>query len=315
MGLKLKNDAASRLASNISSADTSILLTPGSGVLFPILSSGDYFPATLIKVDGSREIVKVTARSSDILTVERAKEGTVAQGFNANDKIELRLTAGIVESINTLVNAALPRSGGTMTGDLVLSGDPTENLEAATKSYVDAKDASRKTYIDAADTALANADTALANAVSAEATARSNADTALSGAISAEATARANADAAEVIARNNAIATVVAALPPTQTIGNTWQSFDSNQRAERVTYTNSTGKTIQVSVNFASDGTGAGYGTITINGSEIAFWQSAAHGIPGSYYYVGNMGALIPPGSTYSINASYSSLASWWELR
>ena len=31
----------------------------------------------------------------------------------------------------------LPLTGGTMTGPLILSGDPTENLEAATKQYVD----------------------------------------------------------------------------------------------------------------------------------------------------------------------------------
>ena len=94
MGLKLKNDAVSRIASGVSSTDTTITLVPGSGTLFPVLSSGDYFPATLIKSDGSREIVRVTGRSSDVLTVVRAQEGTVAQVFNANDKIELRLTAG-----------------------------------------------------------------------------------------------------------------------------------------------------------------------------------------------------------------------------
>ena len=94
MGLKLKNDAVSRLASGISTSDTIIVLTPGTGVLFPTLSTGDYFPATLIKSDGSREIVKVTARATDVLTVVRAQESTVALTFNANDKIELRLTAG-----------------------------------------------------------------------------------------------------------------------------------------------------------------------------------------------------------------------------
>ena len=94
MGLKIKNDAVSRIASGISSTDTTITLVPGSGTLFPVLSSGDYFPATLIKSDGSREIIRVTARSSDVFTVVRAQEGTVALTFNANDKIELRLTAG-----------------------------------------------------------------------------------------------------------------------------------------------------------------------------------------------------------------------------
>lgn len=33
----------------------------------------------------------------------------------------------------------LPLSGGTMTGALTLSGDPTANLHAATKQYVDSK--------------------------------------------------------------------------------------------------------------------------------------------------------------------------------
>lgn len=33
----------------------------------------------------------------------------------------------------------LPRSGGTMTGDIVLKGDPTANLHPATKQYVDAR--------------------------------------------------------------------------------------------------------------------------------------------------------------------------------
>lgn len=39
--------------------------------------------------------------------------------------------------IRTIANAALPKSGGTMTGALTLSGNPTSNLHAATKQYVD----------------------------------------------------------------------------------------------------------------------------------------------------------------------------------
>lgn len=37
----------------------------------------------------------------------------------------------------TTADAALPLAGGTMTGSLILKGDPTEDLEAATKQYVD----------------------------------------------------------------------------------------------------------------------------------------------------------------------------------
>ena len=51
------------------------------------------------------------------------------------------------ESINTLdqwktdrdplIQGALQKSGGTMTGGLILNADPTQNLQAATKQYVD----------------------------------------------------------------------------------------------------------------------------------------------------------------------------------
>lgn len=39
----------------------------------------------------------------------------------------------------TTANAALPRAGGTMTGAIVLAGDPTLALQAASKQYVDAR--------------------------------------------------------------------------------------------------------------------------------------------------------------------------------
>lgn len=39
----------------------------------------------------------------------------------------------------TTANNAMPKSGGTMTGALTLHGDPTANLHAATKQYVDNK--------------------------------------------------------------------------------------------------------------------------------------------------------------------------------
>ena len=99
MSLKLSNNAVSRPASGITNSDTSISLTPGSGALFPALSVGDWFPATLVKADGSLEIVRVTARSTDVLTVTRAQDGTTAKAFSAGDLIELRLTAGSLQTI------------------------------------------------------------------------------------------------------------------------------------------------------------------------------------------------------------------------
>jgi hypothetical protein len=43
-----------------------------------------------------------------------------------------------ITTITTSANSKLPKAGGTMTGHIVLSGAPTENLHPATKSYADA---------------------------------------------------------------------------------------------------------------------------------------------------------------------------------
>lgn len=94
MSLKLANSAVSRLSSGISSGATTLTVMPGDGALFPVIGAGEFFPATLVKVDGTYEIIKVTARSADTFTVERAQEGTVAVAFAANDRIEHRMTAG-----------------------------------------------------------------------------------------------------------------------------------------------------------------------------------------------------------------------------
>lgn len=97
MGIKFANNAVSRLAGNISQYATSIVLSPGGGMLFPTLAAGEWFHATIIGT--GVEIVKVAARSVDTLTVERGQDGTVARDFLAGDRVELRLTAGVLAEI------------------------------------------------------------------------------------------------------------------------------------------------------------------------------------------------------------------------
>lgn len=132
MGLKLTNNAVSRLSAGITASSTSISLVPGEGLLFPTLAAGDYFPATLVKADGSIEIVKVTARSTDTLTVVRAQEGTTAKSFTAGDRIEVRLTAGTLKTINAVAEGALPKAGGTMAGDLTMGAGTKIVMEGTT---------------------------------------------------------------------------------------------------------------------------------------------------------------------------------------
>jgi hypothetical protein len=93
MGIKLSNNAFGTLAASINSSATSITLTTGQGARFPTLAGGDYFYATLVDTSNNLEIVKCTARSTDVLTVVRAQESTTARAYNTGDRIEIRITA------------------------------------------------------------------------------------------------------------------------------------------------------------------------------------------------------------------------------
>lgn len=46
-------------------------------------------------------------------------------------------TQGEVNTVKATAEGALPKSGGTMTGNLILNAAPTSDLQAATKKYVD----------------------------------------------------------------------------------------------------------------------------------------------------------------------------------
>jgi hypothetical protein len=97
MPVILKNDVFGFLATAVSATATTIVLQTGNGDNFPIPNPGDYFYATISPIAGASEIVKVTARAGDALTVIRAQEGTSAQNFTAGSRIELRVTAASVE--------------------------------------------------------------------------------------------------------------------------------------------------------------------------------------------------------------------------
>lgn len=95
------NNAYGTLAGSITDVATSISLTAGHGARFPAASSGagTYFWATLIDTSNNIEVVKVTNRSTDTLTVERGADGTTGLAYSAGDRIELRPTKALFEHI------------------------------------------------------------------------------------------------------------------------------------------------------------------------------------------------------------------------
>ncbi len=96
MGIKYSNNAKTTLSSGINDSVTSAAVA--SGAVFPALSGGDYFYATIETTDfATKEIVKVTARSGDTLTIVRAQDNTSAAAFSSGDFVELRVTAAVLE--------------------------------------------------------------------------------------------------------------------------------------------------------------------------------------------------------------------------
>lgn len=111
--IKFANNATTTLAANISAVATTVNVTPGSGSKFPSLVAGEYFMATAVNALGNIEIMKVTARSGDSMTVERAAEtvagAATAYAFQAGDRFEMRWTAqGVGGELDRLDGAALP---------------------------------------------------------------------------------------------------------------------------------------------------------------------------------------------------------------
>lgn len=109
MTLVLANNAVSALATNISASATQFTIKSGDEVRFPTISPGEWFPLTLVDAAGNTEIVRCTARAGVTMTVERAQEGTSARIFNADTRVELRLTAGTIEHIRDLTAAFLTK--------------------------------------------------------------------------------------------------------------------------------------------------------------------------------------------------------------
>lgn len=99
MGVKVSNNAFGTLSAGINTTDTTITVDSGQGTRFPTLGSGEYFFATLVDTSNNLEIVKVTARSTDSMTVIRAQDDTTAAAFAIGDRIELRPVAALFEAI------------------------------------------------------------------------------------------------------------------------------------------------------------------------------------------------------------------------
>lgn len=93
-----RNNITAVLTAGINSSATSLSVQTGQGAGFA-LETGQHIRATLTQ-GSTIEIINVTARSGDTLTIQRGQEGTTPAAFTAGASISIRWTA---ETINEIV--------------------------------------------------------------------------------------------------------------------------------------------------------------------------------------------------------------------
>lgn len=99
---QFKNNSRSTLAAGITASQTELTVQPNQGDRFPSVDpTYDEIFAVMLFSGSKYEICYCTSRNGDILTVERAKEGTTAQAFSAGATVVHNVTAGFWEQFVT----------------------------------------------------------------------------------------------------------------------------------------------------------------------------------------------------------------------
>lgn len=108
------NFAASLVATAPSPATsgTSLVVTAADGAKFPAVPfNATIWPAGAQPTTANAEIVRVTARSTDTLTITRAQEGSSARTVIVGDQIAATITAKTLTDVETVAAAAYTPGG------------------------------------------------------------------------------------------------------------------------------------------------------------------------------------------------------------
>jgi len=164
------NKASSTVAANFNDTATAFTVATGEGARFPAPTGGDYTLITLQNTAGAREIICVVGRTGDVFTVGipgsaaanvagrnyESIYGMSAASWVIGDVVSCRPTANLVKAgpaaviaaaaaqstadtgvanaatAQATADAALPKAGGTMTGDLAMGAGTKIVFEGTT---------------------------------------------------------------------------------------------------------------------------------------------------------------------------------------
>lgn len=95
------NNAQTTVVGAIGLTDTALTVAAGLGSLFsaPNFSGADEYQMLTLSNASATEIVQLTNRVGDVLTVVRAREGTTALSWAAGSTISARITAGMLQGL------------------------------------------------------------------------------------------------------------------------------------------------------------------------------------------------------------------------
>ncbi|EOU3148858.1 hypothetical protein AB8884_20020 [Yersinia enterocolitica] len=122
------NNASTVLSAGISASATTLTVNTGTGGLFPSPVSGtSFFKLTLIDAATGTltEIVHVTARTGDAMTIVRGQEGTTNRLWSANDIAANMMTAGTLDLFaqSGSLGGAASLNVGTTAGTVAAGND------------------------------------------------------------------------------------------------------------------------------------------------------------------------------------------------
>jgi hypothetical protein len=111
------NNAYGTLVVGVDVSSRTLTLSEGEGARFPSPLGDDFFVVTVFSQSNAMEIMYCTARDGDVLTVQRAQEGTTAIAFPVGARVENRFTAGMYSWMLTHVVNALSGKQDILTFD------------------------------------------------------------------------------------------------------------------------------------------------------------------------------------------------------
>jgi hypothetical protein len=263
MAVKFSNNASGTIASSINSTTTTIVLTSGQGSLFPALGANDYFFATLVDSSNNLEIVKVTARSTDTMTVVRGQDGTSGRSYTAGDRFELRPVAASFNSFGEDLLTKAPIESPTFTGIPAgpTAAPGTNTTQFATTAFVqdvagnlgtmssqNANNVNISGGVVAGITDLAVVDGG--TGASTAAGARTNLGLVIGTDVLAPTGGGASGTWGISITGNAATATSATTANNVNGVGQTWQNLTGSRAFNGTIYSNTTGRPITVAVSW-----------------------------------------------------------------